>query len=198
MSRLLVILLLVVIVILLVLLFARRSQSGPVYRRGPFQSYQSGPYNQGPFQSGYGPNYGPTYDVTPPYAGYRPGFGGAGSFLGGMAAGALLSWLFEQGRIDAMQYEMFRQMEDQQMIDALLQQNIIQQDEIEQLQQQMMMDHGGVYDPNGNPVDPGTMQDWNAAQPWDNQVDFRDDGFQNEPFDNGPFDDSNNNGGGWV
>ncbi|WP_234969713.1 hypothetical protein [Alicyclobacillus vulcanalis] len=189
------ILLLVVIVILLVILFARRNQSqGPVYRRGPFQSPQGGPYQQGPFQSNYGPSYGPTYDVTPPYGGYRPGFGGAGSFLGGMAAGALLSWLFEQGRIDAMQYDMFRQMEDQQMIDALLQQNIIQQDEIEQLQQQVMMDQGGLYDPNGNPVDPGQMQDWNASDTWDNQVDFRDDGFQNGPFD----DPGNNNDGGWV
>lgn len=111
------VILLIIIVILLVVLLVQRGRSG--YRDQPY--YRERPY----------------YDVTPPqYNPPSPGFE-VGSFLGGMAAGALLEYLLEQGRIDMAQYDYFNSLDQQRMMDELMQQNIIQQHEIDELQRRL-------------------------------------------------------------
>jgi hypothetical protein len=88
-----------------------------------------------------------TYNRTrnfyePPREDYRPlynsgGFGRMGTFAGGLAAGALLTYLFEQGRIGFDQYNAFQHLEDQEIMRELLDQNIIQEHEIEHLQEEI-------------------------------------------------------------
>ncbi|MFC3885720.1 hypothetical protein ACFOU2_20480 [Bacillus songklensis] len=93
-----------------------------------------------------------------PIAGGR-GFGGMGTFgtfAGGLAAGALLTHLFEQGRIGFDQYQHLQQLEDHEAIQELMDQNIIQEDEINELQERL----GGDDFANND--------DWNG----DDQGDF--------------------------
>ncbi|WP_029422885.1 hypothetical protein [Alicyclobacillus macrosporangiidus] len=194
-----------IIIILLILLLARRGSgwSGrPVSR----------PYNTGP---GYmPPSYGPM--DPPPSTGFS-----TGSFLGGMAAGALLTYLLEQGRIDWAQYNYFNSLDQQQMIDELMQQNILQQDEIDQLQQELAnrgwdgpdgsyggdAGYGGDPDPGNHPYDqvdfnPGSYDSANYGgdpgyDPGSYDAGYNDAGYGDSGFgDSGGFD--NGGDGGWV
>lgn len=138
-------LLIIVIAALLFALFRRRKPWTPPGRQDYYPP-QEPPFGTGYGnrfdRNGYGPGFGP---------GYGPGFGpqgggfGVPSFMGGMAAGALLSYLFEQGRIGMDQYNMFSMMDQEQMMHELMDQNIIQQHEIDDLQRQM-----GDYSNDGN------------------------------------------------
>ncbi|WP_018130880.1 hypothetical protein [Effusibacillus pohliae] len=114
-------------------------------------------YPQPPY--GPGPHYGPGY--TPP-AGV---FNGMGMFAGGLAAGALLTYLLEQGRISAEQFDYFRSLDDEQAIRELQEQNIIQQHEIDDLMQRVNegvgahdLDaaDGGAFDDSGYADDYGS------------------------------------------
>lgn len=118
-------------------------------------------------------------DDRPFYNGGR-GFGRMGTFAGGLAAGALLSYLFEQGRIGFDQYSAWQHLGDQEIMRALLDQNIIQEHEIDQLQEEL----GANYD--NDPTN------WNSDN--QNQVDFNDRDNNQDGFDDW------NNGGddNWV
>ncbi|MCL6443612.1 MAG: hypothetical protein K6T83_09185 [Alicyclobacillus sp.] len=176
-----IIILLIIIAVLLFLLLFRRSGGG----------WRPGGWNNGYRRNGYD-----VYDVTPPGYGYGPATGGlsGGSFLGGMAAGALLTWLLEQGRIDMMQYNYFNSLGEEQMLNELMQQNIIQQHEIDALQQQLASDPNAFHDGQWNNQGPDGGQ---AAGPstdpgaWQNdpysQVDFHPDNGYDQ---GGGFDDS--------
>jgi hypothetical protein len=159
-----------IIVVLLILLLARRGSgwSGrPVSR----------PYNTGP---GYmPPSYGPM--DPPPSTGFS-----TGSFLGGMAAGALLTYLLEQGRIDWAQYNYFNSLDQQQMMDELMQQNILQQEEIHQLQQELA-NRGWDSPDGGYGADAGYGIAPDPSDSSYHQVDF-----QRDPYD--PANDSWNPG----
>lgn len=65
------------------------------------------------------------------------GFGRFGTFAGGIAAGALLTYLFEQGRIGFDQYTAWQHLEDQEIMRELQDQNILQEHEIVQLQEEI-------------------------------------------------------------
>jgi hypothetical protein len=121
-------------------------------------------YNHGYDQRGY---YGPVSSGG--------GFGKFGTFAGGMAAGALLTYLLDQGRIDLDQYNYFQQLEDHQAIQELMNQNIIQEHEIDALQEEL------------------AGQDWDTNDDWDHDD-------QND-FGNQDFGGSDDFGGGddnWV
>jgi hypothetical protein len=125
----------------------------PLARR---RTYDNGGY--GPQGYGYG-------------GGYDDGRGnGWGMAAGGFAAGALLTYLLEQGRIDQNQYDYYNSLGDQQMMDELTQENIVQQQEIDDLQNRM---GDGGYD-NG----------------YDNN-----DNYDNNGYDDS-YDDSYDDGGG--
>nr|WP_245575727.1 SlyX family protein [Alicyclobacillus contaminans] len=156
--------LLVVIVILLVVLIGQRGRRWS----NPRPDVRPGYYDA--------PTYQPEYDS------FESRFGGAGTFLGGMAAGALLTWLLEQGRIDAAQYDYFNSLDDQRMLDELMQQNILQQQEIDALQRQVM-DYGGYPGNAGPDFVPPT-----ESNPFDT-VDYRPDDFG--------YDDRNDNYDGY-
>jgi hypothetical protein len=69
--------------------------------------------------------------------------GRVGTFAGGLAAGALLTYLFEQGRIGFDQYQDWQNLEDHEIIRELMDQNILQQDEIERLHEEFGGGHDG-------------------------------------------------------
>lgn len=104
------------------------------------------PYNRG---RGYGPNYSRDYRPGGYYGprgmGMGGGFGGIGAFAGGLAAGALLTQLFEQGRIGFDQYQHLQQLEDHEAIQELMDQNILQEQEIHDLQEQADFDHDADF-----------------------------------------------------
>ncbi|MDQ0201405.1 hypothetical protein [Neobacillus ginsengisoli] len=80
------------------------------------------------------------YYEQPEYYGSSGGNGGLGkfgSFAGGIAAGALLTYLFEQGRIGFNQYNAWQHLEDQEIMQELMDQNILQEHEIAQLQEEV-------------------------------------------------------------
>jgi hypothetical protein len=193
--------LLIVIVVLLVMLLMKRG-TGSGFRG---RSYRNGLYNR-PNDNRYDPRDDERYDARydRPYYdmdGYGPrtGFSG-GSFLGGMATGALLTYLFDQGRIDAGQYDYFNNLDQQQMIDELMQQNIIQQDEIDNLQREY---DGGNFGRSDNFYDPGNgngPQDFPDNNSYADNVDyndFNDDGGFDGGFDGGDFNGGGGDGG-WV
>ncbi|WP_423802444.1 hypothetical protein [Neobacillus sp. SAB-20_R2A] len=74
------------------------------------------------------------------------GFGRFGTFAGGMAAGALLTYLFEQGRIGFDQFQTMQHLQDHEIMQQLMEQNIIQEDEIEQLREELGDDPNQDYD----------------------------------------------------
>jgi hypothetical protein len=166
------VILLIIIVVLLVVLLVQRGRSG--YRNEPY--YREHPY----------------YDVTPPQ--YDPPYNppsprfGVGSFLGGMAAGALLEYLLEQGRIDMTQYDYFNSLDQQRMMEELMQQNIIQQHEIDELQRRLDDNHfgndfgNGSYDHSDGPGHDTYADNVNYDVGHDDYNDFND----------------NNGDGGWV
>jgi hypothetical protein len=132
----------------------------------------------------YGPQGGPYYG-SPDYAnGWGGGIGrGLGMMAGGFAAGALLTYLLEQGRINADQFDYFNSLDQAEMIRQLQEQNILQQHEIDELMNRM--DHendDGMYgrDDGGfdNYDDPG----------------YQDNGYDDSGFSDG-YDDNNGN---WV
>jgi hypothetical protein len=130
--------------------------------------------------------------------------------IGGMAAGALLTYLLEQGRIDWGQYNYFNSLDQDQMIHELMQQNIIQQDEIMDLQRRL--DSGDFanndFGPDGNSWNDGALHDGFHRDefPRDNNYggydSHGDDTYSNVDYDNNDFggNDYSDNGpdGGWV
>ncbi|HWO98337.1 MAG TPA: hypothetical protein VNM45_18785 [Bacillus sp. (in: firmicutes)] len=98
---------------------------------------------------GYGPDYrreyGPGGYYGPRGMGMGGGLGGIGTFAGGIAAGALLSQLFDQGRISLNEYQHLQQLEDHEAIQQLMDQNILQEQEINDLQEQAGFDHNDDY-----------------------------------------------------
>lgn len=101
-----------------------------------------------------------------------------GTFAGGLAAGALLTYLLEQGRIGFDQYQSLQNLEDHELLRELEDQNILQQDEINQLREGMdrepqddwNQDNG---DRNFDSVDynPNDQQDNNDFGGWDDNSD---------------------------
>ncbi|EPZ42730.1 hypothetical protein [Alicyclobacillus acidoterrestris] len=169
-----VIILLIVIAVLLVLLLTQRNR----------RTYRD-PYRDTYYRTDMRNPYDP---VPPDYP--SPGFG-AGSFLGGMAAGALLTYLLEQGRIDMGQFDYFNGLGEDQMIHELMQQNIIQQDEIDALQQRL---NEGPIGGDGSPADDNYP---NPDPSYANDVDYDiqdpyQDGIDTDSFDDGNYDDYNN------
>jgi hypothetical protein len=131
------------------------------------------------------PVYGPQRRVyTDPQDYYEPTFGRGGfsrfgTFAGGLATGALLTYLLEEGRIGYDQFMVMRNMEDHELLRELQEQNILQQDEINQLRQGM----GGDYNPSSD-------LDWNADGDSGldtNNVDF-DPGWQQNDIEFGGWD----------
>jgi len=131
------------------------------------------------------PVYGPQRRIYPDPQDYygpavgRGGFSRFGTFAGGLAAGALLTYLLEEGRIEYDQFMVMRNMEDHELLRELQEQNILQQQEIDQLRHGM----DGDYDPSGD-------SDWNADGDNGlntNDVDF-DPGWQQNDIDFGGWD----------
>ncbi|MGG3466938.1 hypothetical protein ABES02_05270 [Neobacillus pocheonensis] len=122
------------------------------------------------------------YDPRGHYGSGPGGFGGMGSFAGGIAAGALLTYLFNQGRIGFDQFHALQQLQDHEIMRELMDQNIIQEHEIDQLQEELGQGRGD--DPS----------DWDEDGQ-DVQFD-RDD--QNNPQDNNDFGNWDNGDDNWV
>lgn len=113
------------------------------------------------------------------------GFGGVGTFAGGLAAGALLTYLFEQGRIGFDQYSAWQHLEDHEIMRELMDQNILQEHEIAQLQEEI----------GGRGVD--DQEDWNVDRSADNQNPF--DNTDEERQDQSDFGDwDNGKDDNWV
>jgi hypothetical protein len=154
----------VVILILIHFLIIR-----PLTQRNRPQSY-NGPRNF----------YEPQIEDHRPFYNGGGGFGRMGTFAGGLAAGALLTYLFEQGRIGFDQYSAWQHLEDQEILKELMDQNIIQENEIAQLQEELGVNVGN------------DQTDWDSDN--QNQINYNDQ-------DNGQdgFDDWNNGGDdNWV
>lgn len=123
----------------------------------------------------YGPQGGSYYGNPPEYGGIGRGFG---MMAGGFAAGALLTYLLEQGRIDPAQFDYFNSLDQGEMIRQLQEQNIIQQQEIDSIMNQI-----------------GSTPDLAPTEPNDGYFDFNDDGGG---FDNSDGGFDNSGGGDWV
>lgn len=114
------------------------------------------------------------------------GFGRFGSFAGGLATGALLTYLLEQGRIGFDQYHAMQNLEDHELLRELENQNILQQDEINQLREGM-----------DNPPEDRNQEDWNQDNDNRNvdRVDY-DPKDQQDDNDFGGWDDNSDDN--WV
>lgn len=127
-----VMILLIIIIVLMFLLLRRKNSSQGPYGYSHPESQQ---------QTGYGGGMG---------------FGrGIGMFAGGLAAGALLSYLWEQGRLSEDQYHYFNSLRDDEAIRQLQEQNIIQQHEIDDLRNRLGDDDqfdGDSYEDDNNSV----------------------------------------------
>lgn len=88
-----------------------------------------------------------------------------GTFAGGLATGALLTYLFEQGRIGFDQYQSWQNLGDQELLRELQDQNILQQEEIDQLQEEIR----GQDDDGGNPDNQDSSLDEMDYDPNDTQ-----------------------------
>ncbi|MCQ6280406.1 hypothetical protein [Bacillus sp. EB600] len=114
------------------------------------------------------------------------GFGRFGTFAGGIAAGALLTYLFEQGRIGFDQFTEWQQLGDKEIMQELQDQNILQEHEIAQLQEE-------IVNRDGN-----DQTDWGEDIGDDTQdlVDYND---QDDRQDQGGFGDWDSGGDdNWV
>ncbi|UOF89444.1 hypothetical protein LSG31_16320 [Fodinisporobacter ferrooxydans] len=165
----------IVIIILLIYWFIVRPFTQNKNRR--FDRYDPrGGYGS---NGGYGPGggFGRFSGDSYGYGGGN-GFGGGGRgfgmMAGGFAAGALLTYLLEQGRINAAQYDAFQLMEQDQLIQQLQEQNILQQQEIDDLMYRNSGDFGGP-----------------------DQMDYNDGSYNDNSFDD-PFDGGNGNDDTWV
>lgn len=95
------------------------------------------------------------YDQRNEYGPLSGGIGGVGSFAGGMAAGALLTYLFEHNRIGYDQFLSLQNLEDHEIMRELMDQNIIQEHEIAQLQEELDRgDDPSNWDENRNNNNP--------------------------------------------
>lgn len=105
------------------------------------------------------------------------GMGRFGTFAGGLATGALLTYLFEQGRIGFDQYQAWQNLGDHELLRELQDQNILQQEEIDQLQEEIRGQDEG-----------DNQNDWDA--------DHRDNNYDEVDYD--PNDQQGNDDfGGW-
>jgi hypothetical protein len=113
------------------------------------------------------------------------GMGRFGTFAGGLAAGALLTYLLEQGRIGFNQFQSLQNLDDHELLRELEDQNILQQDEINQLREE-----------SSPPHEDGSQNDWNANNEDHNydKTDYNPNGQQ----DNNDFDGDNNSDDNWV
>ncbi|NRD79693.1 hypothetical protein HPT25_20230 [Bacillus sp. BRMEA1] len=108
-------------------------------------------------------------------------FGRLGTFAGGMAAGALLTFLFEQGRIGFDQFNALQNLEDHEIMRELMDQNIIQEHEIDRLQDELNQfqgDNQGIWDDrrrddpdNIDYNDQNDFQNGDDVGGWDNNDD---------------------------
>jgi hypothetical protein len=110
------------------------------------------------------------------------GIGRFGTFAGGLAAGALLTYLLEQGRIGFDQFQSLQNLEDHELLRELEDQNILQQDEIDQLREETSRQHedgsqNGMNSDNGDhnydkaDYNPNGQQDNNDFGGWDDNSD---------------------------
>lgn len=98
-----------------------RARTGGAYRQGGYQGHhEQGPY--GPGHRGFG------------------GLGGMGAglgmFAGGLAMGALLTHLFEQGRISQEQLDHLQSIDSEQALSELQAQGIVDEQELGELSEQ--------------------------------------------------------------
>jgi hypothetical protein len=135
------------------------------------------------------------YDERPDYYGSNnpngmggwngTGMGRFGTFAGGVAAGALLTYLLEQGRIGFDQFQSMQNLGDHELLRELEDQNILQQDEINQLREEMSPRQ-----------EDASQNDWNA-----NNGDHNDDKANynpNQQQDNNDFGGYDNSDDNWV
>ncbi|NHM31953.1 hypothetical protein [Neobacillus terrae] len=107
------------------------------------------------------------------------GMGRFGTFAGGLATGALLTYLLDQGRIGFDQFQYYQNMQDHELMRELQDQNILQQDEIDQLREGIGQqdEDGGQNEDNeqnnyeGTDNTPDDQQDNNDFGGWDNNSD---------------------------
>lgn len=154
----------IIIIILLVHFLIIR----PLIQRNRPQVYEPRRAIYNERQDYYGPGYPPNMGGI--------GFGRFGTFAGGLATGALLTYLLEQGRIGFGQYQSMQNLGDHELLRELENQNILQQDEINQLR-------GDIGSPDGD----GSQNDWNP-----------DNGDRNiDRVDYNPNDQQDDDFGGW-
>jgi hypothetical protein len=125
------------------------------------------------------------YEERPDYFENNPnrmgssGMGRFGTFAGGLATGALLTYLLEQGRIGFDQFQSMQNLGDQELLRELQDQNILQQDEINQLREDIDSRHedGGQNDWNQNNEDHGNerREDNSYGPQDDNNFDYGND-----------------------
>ncbi|MBE6184131.1 hypothetical protein [Heyndrickxia ginsengihumi] len=113
-----------------------------------------------------------------------PGMGRFGTFAGGLAAGALLTYLLEQGRIGFDQFQSLQNLEDHELLRELEDQNILQQDEIDQLHEEISRQNEDDNQNNWN-VDNDDHNDDKADYNPDSQQDNQDfDSWDDQSGDN--------------
>jgi hypothetical protein len=125
------------------------------------------------------------YDRPDYYGPNSDGFGRFGTFAGGMAAGALLTYLFEQGRIGFDQFNALQNLEDHEIIRELMDQNIIQEHEIAQLQDELNQYRGD---------EPGNW-DGDRRDDFPDDLDYHDQNDYQDQDDYGGWDNGDDN---WV
>ncbi|GER68297.1 hypothetical protein BpJC7_22710 [Weizmannia acidilactici] len=110
------------------------------------------------------------------------GMGRFGTFAGGLATGALLTYLLEQGRIGFDQFQYLQYLDDHELLRELEDQNILQLDEIDQLQDELSRRFGDSSENDWNQdngesnydqadTNPNEQQDDNDFGGWDNGSD---------------------------
>lgn len=97
---------------------------------------------------------GDAYEPHPEQTGWNEGgnsgIGRFGMFAGGMATGALLTYLLEQGRIGLDQFEHFQNLDGNDLLQELEEQNILQQDEIDHLEDSLRNFEDSGHDAHDN------------------------------------------------
>lgn len=115
----------------------------------------------------YEPPRGDYYDRRNDYGQISGGMDGFGKFAGGMAAGALLTYLLEHNRIGYDQFLSLQNLEDNEIMRELMDQNIIQEHEIDQLQEELHNGDGPFNwdnDRNDGPPDDADYHDQDYQQ----------------------------------
>lgn len=97
-----------------------------------------------------GDAYGPHPEQTGWNGGGSSGIGRFDTFAGGMATGALLTYLLEQGRIGYDQFEHFQNLDGSDLLHELEEQNILQQDEIDHLEDSLRNFEDSGHDGHDN------------------------------------------------